>query len=336
MAFLLSVALGGCTKLKQNDPGEVSKERAEAKRQQDACASATAYDRLKGLLFDQAIAERDGDRSRLDTLADYSFVRMEAPVVKSWDPALDVTQCSGRLVLEVPARARQAFDGEQHLGADIEYSAQAAADGKGFVYQMKGAEPEVAQLAAFNLDSSAYRPPPAIDDAQGEPQPSGPDLAAQDDAATEPTDADPGPITREAGDGRSARQQAYAPENDPVRRAPERRSDDPVDAAAEAGEAIVRAFYAALGSGNGPAASAQVVPEKRGSRAYSPDAISRFYGKLAEPLRLLGIAPLSDDAYRVKYRYSAGRSNCQGSAVVTLADRDGRALIRSIRALSGC
>lgn len=99
---------------------------------------------------------------------------------------------------------------------------------------------------------------------------------------------------------------------------------------------MVRAFYGALGRGDGEAASALVVAEKRSSRAFSPQAISRFYGGLPEPLRLTAVAPLEGGSYRVGYRYSAGRSRCDGAAVVSLASRGGRGLIRSIRALNGC
>ena len=106
-------------------------------------------------------------------------------------------------------------------------------------------------------------------------------------------------------------------------------------APAGAGEAVVRAFYDALGRGDGAAASAQVVPEKRATRAFSPEAISRFYGGLPEPLRRVGVTALAPDRFRVRYRYSAGRIPCDGEAVVTLASRDGRDLIQSIRA-RGC
>lgn len=102
------------------------------------------------------------------------------------------------------------------------------------------------------------------------------------------------------------------------------------------GEAVVRSFYAALGRGDGIKASALVVPEKRSSRAFSAQAISRFYGGLREPLRLTAITSVGRDKYRVGYRYSAGSSRCDGEAVVSLTSRDGRELIRSIQALNGC
>jgi hypothetical protein len=77
---VVALALGGCGKVKQADPRDAAKVRAEAKRQQAACGSSVAYDRLKGLVFDRAIGSYRGDRAKLDLLADYSFARMEDPV----------------------------------------------------------------------------------------------------------------------------------------------------------------------------------------------------------------------------------------------------------------
>ncbi len=306
--------------------------RAQTKRQQSACGTAAAS--LKGVLFDKAIAQRRGDRSALDTLADFSFVRMENPVVTGWDPALDVTRCGGRMILEIPAGARQAFGGEQHLRADVDYTAQAAADGSGFVYQLTGAAPIIAQLAAFNLNSQAFRPSPAIDERQaGEVQepasvaeaapPSSPDLP-RPSAPARSVGLAPGPQRPTLTDRVSERT---------VPKSGEPSSDL---AGGGAGEATVRAFYRALGTGDGALASAQIIPEKQQSRAFSPDAISHYYGRLPEPLQLTGIAPASGGSYRVSYRYSTGRARCEGVAVVNVTRRDGRSLIRSIRALSGC
>lgn len=134
----------------------------------------------------------------------------------------------------------------------------------------------------------------------------------------------------------SARQRTVAPEHASERTFLEPSKPLPVSFAGRTGEATVRAFYHALGAGDGKAAAAQVIAEKRSSRAFSPGAISRFYGRLPEPLRLTGILPLARGAYRVSYRYSAGRSRCDGRAVVSLTYRGGRNFIRSIDALDKC
>lgn len=362
IALVLAIAAGGCSKMEQNAPRKNVKTQAQAKRQKMTCGSAAAYDRLKALLFDQAAGERRGNPNNLDTLADYSFVRMEEPVVKSWDPALDITSCRGRLVLEIPRGAEQAFAGERHLQADVDYTAQAAADGNGFVYQLKGAEPITDKLATFNLTNMAYRPSPAIDDQPEEPvlseqarsvgdglpppplsprrslptqteelrstaRKGAPPQAAAERSMSDGADAASSVLTRQQGllPKSVARPEGAAPKNSPQ-----------IASAAQPAEARVRAFYDALAKGDGSTASAQVIPEKQSSRAFSPEAISRFYGRLPEPIRLTGLTRVEGGDYRVSYRYSAGQSHCDGSAVVSVTRRGNRDYIRSIRALSGC
>lgn len=330
------MASGGCDWLKRNDPPQAA--RAEVKHEQAACGSATAGDRLKNAIFDAAIARRNGDRSNLDVLADYSVARLQDPVVKGRDRSLDVTRCKGRFILEVPPGAERGFGGERQLRADLDYTAQASADGAGFVYQQKGAEPIVAMLAAFNLGTGAYRPPPAIDEAQAPAELDRRTTVAEPTVAPPASGrpAEPPPAVLPRKPAPSAPPKPLARTEVADRTATEPRQPAPTAAGSRNSEATVRAFYGALGAGNGAAASSQVIPEKRSSGAFSAGAISRFYGRLPEPLKLTGIEPLAGGAYRVTYRYSAGRSRCNGTAVVTLTNRGGRDLIRSIRSLSGC
>jgi hypothetical protein len=64
--------------------------------------------------------------------------------------------------------------------------------------------------------------------------------------------------------------------------------------------------------------------------------MSRFYGGLPQPIRLTRIEPADSSSFRVSYRYAAGKTPCNGEAVVAIARREGRSFIQSIRALSGC
>lgn len=363
------LALGGCGKQQEQQPGpprDTAKVRAEARRQRAACASPVVNDRLKGLIFDQAIGERHASRTNLDELADYSFARMEDPVVTGADATLDIIRCKGRFILDIPAGAERAFAGERRLQADLDYSAQAAADGSGFVYRVNGADPIVARLASFNLTSVAYRPPPAIDQgpaalpAPGSPPPPAPVPTAPPPppppviARAAPPERVPGavptrsPPRREAVASEPARPRPPAPQRDREQVALDRPLPTPTAAADDRGEAkvraatddrgeaTVRAFYRALGTGDGATAATRIVPEKRASGAFSPAAMSRYYGGLADPIRLTWIAAIAPGSYRVGYRYAAGRSRCAGAAIVSVTQRDGRDLIRSIRALHGC
>ena len=328
LAVTLCIALGACDRLKHRNP---STAKLEAKRHQTACASPSANDRVKNAIFDEAISRGPVDRANLDTLADYSVARMESPVVKGWDQSLDITRCEGRFILEVPPGAERGLGGARQLQADIEYTAQASADGAGLVYREKGADAIVTKLAAFNLGPVAYRPPPAIDPEQPGPNEAEPTqaLPAQS-GAQEPTErALPArTVKRSASTGAPPAEVAAQAVPRPVPRAQPPRS-------ASSGEQTVRAFYAALGAGDGAAATSHVIPEKRSGGPFSAGAISRFYGRLPEPLRLTSVTP-AGSAYRVTYRYSAGRSHCSGVAIVQVTNRGGRDLIRSIRSLSGC
>lgn len=157
----LALELAACGSTEPKDGAEelhAQKERALAQRLKTACSSQATYDRLKQVAFEEAIQIRNADPVNLDILSTHSLVRVENPVVKSRDEALDVTVCSGRFVLQVPPGAERAFDGKRQFVADIEYAAQAAADGSGLVYQIKGAEPIIYRLATFDLRSEAYRP----------------------------------------------------------------------------------------------------------------------------------------------------------------------------------
>ena len=115
-------------------------------------------------------------------------------------------------------------------------------------------------------------------------------------------------------------------------------TQDPFDAAAEGGSAAttVRAFYEALGVGNGPAANLLVVPEKRASGAYAADRISQFYGPMVEPLHLVSLSTQSASEYLVSYHFKAGARACDGRAVVSITQREGLNLIDKIHPLDGC
>jgi hypothetical protein len=329
--LVLAILLCACGKIKENKPAETSQARAEAKRHKAACASSTAYDGIKRVIFDQA-RERSNHRTNLDTLEAFSFIRMEKPVVEGWDPALDVTRCKGRIILDVPPGSEQALGGERRLAADIAYTAQGAADASGLVYALTGAAPIVGKLAAFSLSDATYRPLPAVDIEVSKAEPPGPDTLP-----TEIADRIPSRIEGSSADDLVEKDAARAAHSSLAKTSEAPASDSRPDTMpGSSGEATVRTFYNALGTGNGDVASAQVIPQKRSSRAYSADAISRFYGRLRDPLRLTSISPLQNGAYRVTYRYSAPGLRCNGSAIVRVTSGGARPLIRSIDATKGC
>ncbi|MDI1265721.1 MAG: DUF4431 domain-containing protein [bacterium] len=99
----------------------------------------------------------------------------------------------------------------------------------------------------------------------------------------------------------------------------------------------VRAFYLALAAGSGSEAARFVVAEKRAAGPLSADAITRFYGNLAEPLSLIGVERMAADEYRVRYAFVArGGKRCDGVSMVRTRQVRGENLIELIKSLSGC
>ncbi|WP_332811590.1 lysozyme inhibitor LprI family protein [Sphingomonas sp.] len=158
VGVLLSAS--GCGWFKPKEEPVAKAELAERKEEvQDACASSAAYEKLKRMAFDEAIGVPNADAKNLETLANSAVVRMETPVAVSRDEVLNVTNCTGRFILELPPGAERGFGGDRRLVADIAYTAHAAADGSGFAYRMSGAEPIVARLAAFDMQGRPFAPP---------------------------------------------------------------------------------------------------------------------------------------------------------------------------------
>ena len=99
----------------------------------------------------------------------------------------------------------------------------------------------------------------------------------------------------------------------------------------------VRGFYQALAQADGVQANEFLVPEKRNSGAYEIASMSRYYGNMREPVRLIAAEPMGNDVARVRYHYVYANGRvCDGAAEVFLSRRDGRTLIERIRALNGC
>jgi hypothetical protein len=99
----------------------------------------------------------------------------------------------------------------------------------------------------------------------------------------------------------------------------------------------VRAFYLALGEADGNKAASLVIPEKQGTGNYKPAEMTKFYGSLAERLRLIDVVDLGSNKYRATYAFktTSGRV-CDGNSIVTVVKRGAQSFIESTRALNGC
>jgi len=104
----------------------------------------------------------------------------------------------------------------------------------------------------------------------------------------------------------------------------------------ETAASTIRAFYSALGSGQGGVAASMVVPEKTASGPFSAKELTRYYGNMRSPIQLLSVLPSAANAYMVRYKFVVTNSACNGRAVVEMTKRNGRNYIARIRALDGC
>ena len=59
----------------------------------------------------------------------------------------------------------------------------------------------------------------------------------------------------------------------------------------------IRAFYSALGSGQGGVAASMVVPEKTANGPFSAKELTRYYGNMRSAIELLSVSPRGANAY---------------------------------------
>ena len=97
----------------------------------------------------------------------------------------------------------------------------------------------------------------------------------------------------------------------------------------------IRGFYTALSDGQGQVASQFIIPEKR-TGPFAPAALSRFYGALSEPIRLIDISESGPSDFTAHYTFRSRSGVCKGRATIHTEMRQGHNLIASIHALNGC
>lgn len=117
------------------------------------CASQKTYAAIQRELFRQAAETRGSDEAAFSHISDYSIVRMEQPVVRSFDEELATLRCSGKLVLQLP-RGIAVVGGRHALAAEVDYVLQPAADGTGDVVMLEGQAPITIPLATLARNGS--------------------------------------------------------------------------------------------------------------------------------------------------------------------------------------
>lgn len=120
-------------------------------------------------------------------------------------------------------------------------------------------------------------------------------------------------------------------------------ADAPTAVTIEAGDGdasaaqTVRAFYSALGAGDGASAAQLVIAQKRRSGPLSAGELTRYYSSFRRPLRVRSVTPLDANRVGVTYDYilADGRL-CRGRSTVNVVQRDGRSQVSGIRTQGPC
>jgi hypothetical protein len=119
----------------------------------------------------------------------------------------------------------------------------------------------------------------------------------------------------------------------PTQRPPIVRQTEPEHAFGADAIRTASAFYRALSQGDGSAAAALVIPEKRGKGNFNPAKMTEFYSTMIRRLAVEDITALDDTVVAVRYSYVHPSKVCSNErAMVTTVHRDGRTLIESISA----
>jgi uncharacterized protein YecT (DUF1311 family) len=139
------------------------------------CASQNTYAAIQRELFRQAAETRGSDEAAFGQISNYSIVRMEQPVVRSFDEELSTLRCSGKLILQLP-RGIAVVGGRHALAAEVDYVLQPAADGTGDVVMLEGQAPITIPLATL-ARSGSYSDLGAVDPASSPVAPAGRPLA---------------------------------------------------------------------------------------------------------------------------------------------------------------
>jgi hypothetical protein len=163
----VAFALAGCGPRVKTDV--LSNDRASA-----LCAAMETAAKIKDLVFQRAVKQTPAsNRLALAQLAKQSTVRIEAPLLDSYDDDAKQTKCSGQLHVTLPPGAVRNLGDTSDLTAAIKYSAQPTPDHFSTDYQVTGADDLISGIAGADITEWASKLQPNGMPAEGAPIPVG-------------------------------------------------------------------------------------------------------------------------------------------------------------------
>lgn len=205
LAYLGSMQLGlaDYQRDEASGPGDADGDLAEMSAGERLCSAQSTIDSIRQRIFARARTASSDDGALLIRLEGGTIARMEEPRLIDFDEGLEQARCEGRLILELPRGTEPAFNYSRRLNASLEYIAEPAADGRGRIYRMSGADDMIDRLAEADLvtrhtdPADAEKPEENLPEAgkdEFEPGPGDPDL--DEDGADAPEDLLPPAMQR--------------------------------------------------------------------------------------------------------------------------------------------
>jgi len=148
---LAAAGLAGCDKLSPHNINRLEADRASA-----LCASMETAAKVKDTLFEQAAKQTPAaNRLALAALARQALLRIEVPLLDSYDSVSKKTSCSGQVHVTLPAGAVRNLGDTSDLTASIKYSVQPTLDRLGMTYQLRGADDLISGIAGADISDWA-------------------------------------------------------------------------------------------------------------------------------------------------------------------------------------
>jgi len=150
--LILAFALWTAASTRRSNPDKLGDSESiverEAADQAKRCAAQSTYDLIKRDLFRRAAALRGSDQAAFNSIATYSVVRIDHPLLDNEDEGTGAIGCSGTLTLDLPPGVA-VVGGRRTLTADIGYALQRSADGNGEVLTLTRADAIITPLATL-------------------------------------------------------------------------------------------------------------------------------------------------------------------------------------------
>jgi hypothetical protein len=128
--------------------------------------------KVKDTVFEQAAKQTSAaNRLALGALARQALLRIEAPLLDSYDAVSKKTNCSGQVHVTLPGGAVRNLGDTSDLTTAIKFSAQPATDHIGVNYQVTGADNLISGIAGADITDWAAKLQPNGMPAEGAPVP---------------------------------------------------------------------------------------------------------------------------------------------------------------------